>query len=353
MRIISGSFDYSLGKFSRRTWKDGSFLMPISGVARTINMNKALYLLARMAVAVLQALPLLWVARLGRCGGGVVFWLDARHREVALRNMTLSFQDAKSPREIRALAHENFRRIGENYACSVKTAGMSERELRKVVVVSGVGAAEAAQTGPLTECRIYATGHFGNFELFSRMSSFIGGYQVAATYRGLRPPALDHILLGLRQTSGTTMYERRTEADTLKKAMGEGGRLLILFSDQSVRENGMELPFLGRACWTSRAPAVMAMRYKTTLFVPICYRTSLGRWRIEVGEPIATHQDGLRRSVEAITRDMNTAMEVAIRRDPANWFWVHNRWKLRSVPEPIAKTEEPAALRASLRKNEI
>ena len=183
-------------------------------------MNKALYLLARMAVAVLQAMPLLWVARLGRCGGGVVFWLDARHREVALRNMTLTFQDVKSLREIRALAHENFRRIGENYACSVKTAGMTEQELRKVVAVSGVGAAEAAQAGPLKECRIYAAGHFGNFELFSRMSSFIGGYQVAATYRGLRPQALDHILRDLRQNSGTTTVRAPHRGRNSEKSHG-------------------------------------------------------------------------------------------------------------------------------------
>jgi lauroyl/myristoyl acyltransferase len=27
-------------------------------------------------------------------------------------------------------------------------------------------------------------------------------------------------------------------------------------------------------------------------------------------------------------RDVNSAFEKAVRRDPANWFWVHNRWKL-------------------------
>jgi len=189
--------------------------------------------------------------------------------------------------------------------------------------------------------------------LFSRMAWYIGGYQVAATYRGLRPQALNQVMLDLRSNSGTVMYERRKEAGTLKKAMGEGGRLLVLFSDQSARENGMELPFLGRPCWTSRAPAVMAMRYKAALYVPICYRTSLGRWRIEVGEPIATHRDGLRRSVEAITRDMNSAMEVAIRRDPANWFWVHNRWKLRAAPQPVEQPEEATGSPVSLKKNEI
>jgi lauroyl/myristoyl acyltransferase len=29
-----------------------------------------------------------------------------------------------------------------------------------------------------------------------------------------------------------------------------------------------------------------------------------------------------------IMRDVNTAFETAIRRDPVNWLWVHNRWKL-------------------------
>jgi lauroyl/myristoyl acyltransferase len=24
---------------------------------------------------------------------------------------------------------------------------------------------------------------------------------------------------------------------------------------------------------------------------------------------------------------VNQAFEQAVRRDPANWFWVHNRWK--------------------------
>ena len=26
-------------------------------------------------------------------------------------------------------------------------------------------------------------------------------------------------------------------------------------------------------------------------------------------------------------RDVNRAFEAAVRRDPANWFWVHRRWK--------------------------
>jgi lauroyl/myristoyl acyltransferase len=31
--------------------------------------------------------------------------------------------------------------------------------------------------------------------------------------------------------------------------------------------------------------------------------------------------------VADIMRDVNRAFENAVRRDPANWFWVHRKWK--------------------------
>lgn len=308
-------------------------------------MDRALYYFGLVIVALIQAMPLLWVARLGRFGGGVVFWLDGRHRRVALHNLTLCFQAVKSPKEIRALAQENFRRIGETYCCAIKTAGMSELELRKIFEVSGIAPFDPAIVKRPEQNCLYATGHFGNFELFARISTFVPGYQCAATYRAFRQPSLDRILRALRTGtgSGCLMFERRTDADGLKKVMSEGGMLLILFSDQSVKDNGLELPFFGRPCSASRAPAVMAARYNCSLYVPICYRTAMGRWRIEVGEPIPTHANGIRRSTEEITRDVNSALEIAVRRDPANWFWVHNRWKTRVKANNQSETEAHSA----------
>src|SRR5437867_12803210 len=93
-------------------------------------MGTLLYLLARAVVGLLQALPLLWVARLGHAGGELAYWIDARHRCVALRNLRQCFGAEKSAREIKALARENFRRIGENFSCAVRTAPMSVEEVR-------------------------------------------------------------------------------------------------------------------------------------------------------------------------------------------------------------------------------
>lgn len=290
-------------------------------------MDRLIYLLAKFGVAMVQALPLRWVAQLGRCGGELVYWIDARHRRMALKNLTRCFGTEKSATEIRALAHENFRRIGENYACAVRSAAMSEGQMAEVLAFHGMDHLRSTTAASEKPSRVMATGHFGNFELLARLGNQVAGYRCAATYRGVRPAALDRLLFELRSRVGALFFERRTGANQLKRAMNEGGLLLVLVCDQSTRDGGLELPFLGHPCFQSRAPAVMAARYGCDLFVPICYRTGLGRWVIEIGEPIATREQGRRRTTDDITRDVNRAFEVAVRRDPANWFWVHNRWK--------------------------
>ena len=102
-------------------------------------IDKILYFLARALIASVQSLPLKSVARLGRACGALAYYLDARHRRVALRNLTMCFENEKSIAGIRALARENFRRLGESYACAIKTAAMTIEQLRpQVAGVPGI-----------------------------------------------------------------------------------------------------------------------------------------------------------------------------------------------------------------------
>ena len=291
-------------------------------------MEQILYLLARGLVAFVQALPLTWVARLGRAGGAVAFWADARHRRVALANLTMCFEQEKSPREIRELARENFRRIGENYVCAIKTAAMSLDELRAHVQFLMPPSLASLAARPQSPSVVVAIGHFGNFELYARFGQFVTGYQCVTTYRGLRQPLLNDLLQNLRERSGCKFFERRFDAAALKATMNQPGIMLGLLSDQHSGQGGLRLPFLGHDCGTSAAPAIFALRYKCPLFVGICFRVGLAQWRLEAGEPIPTHENGQARSTTDLMRDINRAFETAVRRDPANWFWVHNRWKL-------------------------
>jgi lauroyl/myristoyl acyltransferase len=302
-------------------------------------MEHILYLVARTAIALIQALPIRWVARLGRCGGAVAFWLDRRHRRVALANLTRCFSNEKSAAEIKAIARENFRRLGEVYCCSVKSAAMSDDEIKTIFAVKGGEKIPATEPDGRLTNRSFVGGHFGNFELFTRVSAFIPGYRCLATYRGINPPKLDRLVFKMRTVSGNLLFDRRTGADELKAAMARGGMLLTLAIDQADRSNGIELPFMGYYAWTTRAPVVLAQRYKCVIFTPICYRLGLAKWVLEIGEPIRMEENGKRRPVEDLMRDINANLEAGVRRDPANWFWVHNRWKTKDGKPPRAAAE--------------
>jgi lauroyl/myristoyl acyltransferase len=298
-------------------------------------METLLYLFARWLVALIQALPLNSAARLGRAGGALAYWFDARHRRVALRNLALCFSQEKTPVEIRALAKEHFRRLGENYASAIKTAVMTPEAMRPHIEFTGAEKILPHQPDQDPQSRIVAIGHFGNFELFARFGQFVPVFKCATTYRGLRQTSLNRLMQELRERSGCLFFERRTGAAALKAAMSGTGLLLGLLADQRAA-GGLRLPFLGHECSTSTAPAIFALRYRCPLHTAICYRVAPARWRIDLGEEIPTRENGQPRPVKEIMADVNRAFEIAVRRDPANWFWVHDRWK-----KPRSKVQSP------------
>jgi KDO2-lipid IV(A) lauroyltransferase len=233
----------------------------------------------------------------------------------------------QSPSAIRALARENYLRICENLCCGMCTVAMNLEELRPHCEVVGAENFLQHREGDCRRSIVVAIGHFGNFELYAHLASFIPGFQGVTTYRSLRQPKLNRLMQSRREQTGTRYFERRTEGAALRACMKASGMVVGFLSDQSAGRSGHRLPFMGHLCSTTTAPAIFALRYNCPLHTAICYRTGLARWRIEIGEEIPTRDGATRRSVDAIALDMNRAFEAAVRRDPANWFWVHNRWK--------------------------
>jgi KDO2-lipid IV(A) lauroyltransferase len=285
-------------------------------------MDDLLYIFARGVIALLQSLPLTWVARIGRVGGALAYCLDARHRRVALENLTMCFGKEKSAAEIRAIARENYRRIGETYCCAVKTSAMTFEQLRPHAEYIG-----AERLLPPRRV-VNAGGHFGNFELYSRFKDLAPMYQCAATYRALNSPALNRIMQMLRERSGCLLFERRTDGAKLRAFMQQPACIVSLQIDQHGGAKGLRLPFLGHDCSTNPSPAIFALRYQCELYAGACFRTGLAKWRLELGGKIPTHdENGRPRPVKDIMRDVLRIQENHVRRDPANWFWVHKRWK--------------------------
>ena len=180
-----------------------------------------------------------------------------------------------------------------------------------------------ADAGP--QSRIVAIGHFGNFELYARFGQFVPIFKCATTYRALKQPALNRHHGALRESEAAVSSSGAQMAAALKAAMNDTGLLLGLLADQSSQR--LRLPFLGHDCDTSAAPAIFACA-TTARCTPRSVTASA--WQIG-GLKSATKflraKTAIARSSADIMRDVNRAFEIAVRRDPANWFWVHNAGK--------------------------
>src|SRR5687768_14612687 len=97
--------------------------------------GRFLSIIARLAIAFVCLLPIRLAAQLGRGCGNVMFYLDGRHRRVAIKNLKSSFADSKSDAEIAEIARENFRRIGENICCAIKSTSLDDAALSELLEV--------------------------------------------------------------------------------------------------------------------------------------------------------------------------------------------------------------------------
>ena len=307
--------------------------------ASTDPVNSIFYYLARFFIAVIQLMPLKLVALAGRVGGYLFYFLDMRHRRVAVNNLLASLGNSHSKKAIISIARENFCRIGEVYFSALKTAAIPTEKIGSVLSSKGrENISLAKQKDGSLPSFLFALGHFGNFELYAKSGVFVPGFELSTTYRGFRQPWLEQLILSLRRKSGVSFFDRRWDGEKLRAFMNRPGTITGLLADQSAGRSGMRLPFFGRPCSVTPAPALFALRYNLSLHGCFCRRLGVGRWEIDVGPEIPTHYHDQARPIEDIMSDINSQFESFILEDPANWFWVHDRWKKPEKAEVRSST---------------
>ncbi|MBF8261301.1 MAG: Lipid A biosynthesis acyltransferase, partial [candidate division NC10 bacterium] len=105
----------------------------------------------------------------------------------------------------------------------------------------------------------------------------------------------------------------------------------------SVKE-GVFVDFFGRPACTALAPALLALRTDASVLPAAIFRCGRDRHRIVVGEEISLIRTGqLAADLVANTAAFTKAIEAFVRREPAQWLWVHRRWKT----QPLSTRLEP------------
>ncbi|MEM9901592.1 MAG: lysophospholipid acyltransferase family protein [Pseudomonadota bacterium] len=164
------------------------------------------------------------------------------------------------------------------------------------------------------------TGHFGNY-LAARACLIRRGHAIGGFYRPMENRYFNrHYLAAMAATGGPVFPDTASGTKGLIRFLRRGGAAMLL-NDLYIG-SGVDLPFLGQPAMTSTSPAEIAAR-TNALMIPIwgVRRADGVSFTVELDAPLP-----LGDATEA-TRAYNAAVEARIRADPAQWFWMHRRWK--------------------------
>lgn len=266
-------------------------------------------------------LPDAWRSRLGRGLGHLARLFLTRPRRVAARNLALCFPELGAG-ERDALLQEHFCQLGEA-ALELGVIWRGPREgfehlIRETSGLEHVRTAQAQGKGV-----ILLGAHFGSWEAGALYCSLLG--PLTAFYMPTHNLAFNAIMVAGRSRFGGKQAAKEKGFRPLLAAL-KRGELVGLLADQNVDpREGVFAPFFGRPASTTVAVARLARHSGAAVINAFCYRLPRGRGFRIVFAPMPPGYPSGDDAQDAAA--MNAVLEAAIRRAPAQYWWVHRRFK--------------------------
>lgn len=302
----------------------------------------AVYLAVRIFFCVIQALRIESCDVVARVLAWVATDVIPVRRRVVDENLQIAFPDL-SAAERRQLARAMWHHL-VLMVCEIAhlPRKVHETNWRKFVYFRDL----EEITRPLLSQRatVLVSGHFGNFEMASYMLGLLG----VPTYAIARPldnPWLDRFVTRLRTSTGQRMLPKQGSAEQANRMLEARGALALL-GDQHAGPKGCWVQFFGRPASCHKAIAVFSLTTDSPLLVTYAIRT--GRpLQFEIGLVGAAdprEKTAATEGVRAMTQWYNERLEDMVRMAPAQYWWLHRRWK-GSPPERGQRTQDNSAAR--------
>jgi KDO2-lipid IV(A) lauroyltransferase len=264
----------------------------------------------------------LWV---GRQLGGVVYYLDWEHRQVAFQNLYLAFGQEKSENQIRKIAKKTFQNLGMMIIEFFRIPKLGKEDFKKKVSVEGLD--EALKLLEMKKGGLLLVGHFGNWELMGFMSKMIGN-PILAIAKPIKQERIDQWITGIRRVAGLELIPPKNASQVVIQALSQNRLIGVLIDQRAKRSKGVWVDFFGKKVPTHPGLAVLALKTGAPVVPVFMVRNGFQKHRLMIKEPLELICTGdFKKDVESNTQLFNNTLESMIRQYPDQWFWIHRRWE--------------------------
>ncbi|HEX8987576.1 MAG TPA: lipid A biosynthesis acyltransferase [Rhodocyclaceae bacterium] len=282
--------------------------------------------MTRLALALMWLchwLPLPLLAPLGRALGCVIYFFGRSRRHIALTNLRLCFPDMPEHKR-RALACRHFEAFGRSFLERGLLWWASADRIRSIVRVEGMEHLQAAKGRPV----ILFVPHFVGLDMgWTRLTLELGMVSIYANQKNLLFNAA--LYEGRMRFGDSLLLSRQEGTRKAIKAMKDGKPFYYLPDMDYGQRDTIFVPFFGVPAATITGLSRLA-RMADALVLPVVTRMEAGRYVVVIGAP---WQEFPGPAIEADTRRMNAFIEGEILKMPAQYFWLHRRFKTRPPGE--------------------
>jgi len=249
-----------------------------------------------------------------------------KQKKIALESLGIAFGSEKTGEERRKIARDCFVFMAKS---AVELLFFLERPqfLRDRTSFEGKKYLDVA----LSEGRgvILVSAHFGNFPLMLGKLS-LDGFRVGAIMRPMRDKRAEKFFTEKRRQFKIKMiYSQPRQAcvENTIKAL-RNNEIVFIPIDQNFGTAGVFVNFFGKKAATATGPVVLALRTKAVILPCFMVRQPDDKHKIIFEPPIDLEEDRKRKGVIVDTiQRLTDIIEFYIRKYPAQWGWIHRRWK--------------------------
>jgi len=276
----------------------------------------------------INRLPLGVLAGFGRALGSVLFLFAHKRRRIAQRNIELCFPQMPAPQR-RAMVREHFKLLARSMVERAVLWHASPERLKQLIHIEGdIGLADRGGRPVM-----WLVPHFVGLEVAGAAVQLFQNTWGIDIYQPQRSAAFDAALKQGRLRFGRgEAHARGVSIRVLMKRIKEGCAFFNMPDQDFGSKDADFVPFFGIPACTLLAPSRMA-KLMGMVVQPVVVTLLPGGqgWKVHFHDPLP---DWPTADAKADTAVMNTMIERLILQAPAQYLWVHKRFKTRPPGEP-------------------
>ncbi len=286
---------------------------------------------ARLALGLLWLLqwwPVRVQAAVGSAIGALAHALAADRRRIATRNIEICLPELDAAARAR-LVREHFRWLGRSLVERGLLWYAPRARIERLIEVEGDVHLAERSDAPV----MWLVPHFMALEVAAAAVQLFQTRRGATIYQAQSNPVFDAaVRQGRLRFGGSELFTRQDSAKPLIRAIRQQrlGFFNLPDMDFGIKDAAF-VPFFGVPAATLLAPSRMARMLGMTVQPVVAEMREAGGWRVRFLPPLPHWPSD---DAQADTLRMNQWIEAEVRRNPAQYLWVHKRFKTRPAGEP-------------------